>query len=155
MSGQIAHLNWAYLLYPFDDPRVSGFTDNLDRVNAIAARSPGFVRNCGVNEAVLHKVIFAPRGDFDPAREAATLSVWEDVTAFRHFVQNTLHGKFMARRGEWFVPLGRPAHVVWPIETGHIPALSEAHDALSRLEANGPSADAFDLSWDGGEGKTG
>ncbi|MEP3668675.1 MAG: DUF3291 domain-containing protein, partial [Roseibium sp.] len=44
MSGKhIAELNVARLLYDINDPRVSDFVGNLDRVNAAAERSPGFV----------------------------------------------------------------------------------------------------------------
>ena len=39
----LAELNIARLKYPFDDPRVAEFADNLDLVNGIAERSPGFV----------------------------------------------------------------------------------------------------------------
>ncbi|MDH3740809.1 MAG: DUF3291 domain-containing protein, partial [Hyphomicrobiales bacterium] len=39
----LAQLNVGTMLYPQDDPRMAGFMDNLDRVNAIADRAPGFV----------------------------------------------------------------------------------------------------------------
>jgi len=42
-ATHIAQLNVGRLLYPVDDPRIAEFRDNLDRVNAIAERSPGFV----------------------------------------------------------------------------------------------------------------
>ncbi len=38
-----AELNAGYSAYPLDDPRKSGFMDNLDTINALAERSPGFV----------------------------------------------------------------------------------------------------------------
>ena len=39
----IAQLNIGRFRFPTDDPRMAGFMDNLDRVNALAERSPGFV----------------------------------------------------------------------------------------------------------------
>lgn len=39
----IAQMNMGYLLHPLDDPRTADFTDNTDRVNAVADRSKGFV----------------------------------------------------------------------------------------------------------------
>ena len=39
----LAQLNVAKLKYPIDDPRVAEFVENLDRVNAVADRSDGFV----------------------------------------------------------------------------------------------------------------
>ena len=39
----LAELNIARLKYDLDDPRVADFVNNLDRVNAVAERSEGFV----------------------------------------------------------------------------------------------------------------
>ena len=43
MSKHLAELNVGYFRYPTSDPRMAEFMDNLDRVNALAERSPGFV----------------------------------------------------------------------------------------------------------------
>lgn len=146
-AGPVAHLNWAYLVAPWGDPAVAGFTDHVDRVNAAAERSAGFIARPDLNDAVLHHTIYKPRGDFDPAREAATLSIWESAGHLRDFVYRTVHGKFVGRRAEWFVPLGRPAYVIWPISPGHVPTLAEAHGALDRLERDGPGDLAYDFAW--------
>jgi hypothetical protein len=146
-SGPIAHLNWAYLTAPWGDPAVAGFTDHVAKVNAAAERSAGFIARPDLDEAELHRAIYAPRGDFDPAREAATLSLWESATHLRDFVYRTVHGKFVEHRAEWFVPLGRPAYVIWPIKAGHVPHLGEAHGALDRLERDGPGPLAHDFAW--------
>lgn len=147
MSGHVAHLNWGYLVAAWGDPAVAGFTDNVQKVNATAERSKGFVARPTLGERPLHRAIYAPRGDFDPAREAATLSVWETPEDLEYFVYKTVHGKFVARRTEWFVPTGGPPHVIWPITTGHVPDLTEAHIALERLETKGAQADAYDFTW--------
>src|SRR5665811_1128047 len=39
----LAQINVGRLLYPIDDPRIADFVDNLDRINALAEESPGFV----------------------------------------------------------------------------------------------------------------
>ena len=39
----LAELNIGKFKYPTSDPRMAGFMDNLDRVNALAERSAGFV----------------------------------------------------------------------------------------------------------------
>lgn len=143
----IAHLNWAYLAAPWGDPAVAGFTDNLARVNATAERMPGFVARPALSEQQIHRVLFARRGTFDPAREAATLSVWESAEELETFVYQTVHGGFVTRRAEWFVPVPGPAYVIWPIEAGHVPTLREADAALARLETEGAGPSAFDFKW--------
>ncbi|MEO0702361.1 MAG: DUF3291 domain-containing protein [Pseudomonadota bacterium] len=147
MSGHVAHLNWGYLVAPWGDPVVAGFTDNVQRVNATAERSKGYVARPEMSERALHRTIYAPRGDYESAREAATLSVWETAEDLEHFVYNTIHGRFVAQREQWFTPLGHPPHVIWPISAGHVPDLTEAHHALERLETKGAHADAYDFKW--------
>ena len=39
----VAELNIGRVKYALDDPRMAGFMDNLDRINALAERSPGSV----------------------------------------------------------------------------------------------------------------
>ncbi|MEM9975449.1 MAG: DUF3291 domain-containing protein [Pseudomonadota bacterium] len=146
-AQHIAHLNWAYLAAPWGDPAVAGFTDNVARVNATAARMPGFVARPDLSERQIHRLLFAPRGTFDPAREAVTLSVWESAEALEAFVYRTVHGKFVTRRAEWFLPVPGPAYVIWPIDRGHVPTLAEADAALARLECEGAGPSAFDFKW--------
>ena len=43
MTWQLAQINVGTVLYPTDDPRLDGFMSRLDRINALAEDSPGFV----------------------------------------------------------------------------------------------------------------
>ena len=43
----LAQLNVGRLVAPTDDPRVAGFMGNLDRINGLGARMPGFVWRMG------------------------------------------------------------------------------------------------------------
>lgn len=147
MAGHVAHLNWGYLIAPWGDPAVAGFVDNVERVNAAATRSKGFVARPDISESGLHHWIYAPRGTFDAQREAATLSIWETAEDLAHFVYKTIHGRFVARRSQWFVSLGFPSHVIWPISAGHVPDLAEASEALKSLETKGAQEDAYDFAW--------
>ena len=40
---QLAELNVGRLIAPTDDPRVADFMNNLDRINGLGKRMPGFV----------------------------------------------------------------------------------------------------------------
>jgi hypothetical protein len=147
----IAQMNMGYLRHPLGDPRVAGFTDNTDRVNQIADRSPGFVwRMTSADETHPENDIGGLFGR--PAVALATLSVWERYEDFAHFVHNTVHGHFLKRRAEWFEPLDLPSYVIWPIAMGHIPSLAEGKEKLMQLRANGPSADAYDFAYRSAKG---
>ncbi|TWG93309.1 uncharacterized protein DUF3291 [Mesorhizobium sp. J18] len=138
----LAELNIARPLFPLDDPRMAGFVDNLDRVNAIAERSPGFVwRLVGDgNDAT------DIRFDDDPD-VIINISVWETAEHLEHFVWNTVHKQIYRHRPKWFSGFGRPYFVMWHVPVGHRPTLQEARERLDYLTANGSSEHAF--GWEG------
>lgn len=147
---QIAHLNFGVLVADWSDPRVSGFTNNLDMVNRIAAKSPGFLHRRAMTLAD-ERAIFGLFGQdvtgATPDRMAATLSVWDSAEALLHFTYRTAHGKFLRRKANWFLPLDRPTYVIWPVPDGHRPDLIEARARLDLMEAEGPGPEAHDFAY--------
>ena len=138
MTSHIAQLNIGRFRYPTDDPRMAGFMTNLDRINALAERSEGFVWRL-MDESNNATAI---RPVSDPTM-AVNLSVWESVEALERFVWATVHKQFYNRKGDWFEKLGTPHFVMWPIQFGHIPDLQEAMGRLAHLTAHGDSDFAF------------
>lgn len=142
----IAQMNMGYLLHPIDDPRIAEFAENSARINGVADRCKGFVWR--MKDADLSN----PDNDYGrlfgrPDVALATLSVWESVADFAHFVHKTAHGRFLTRRATWFERLDQPSYVIWPIPVGHIPTLAEGKARLMQLRAHGPSAAAFDFGY--------
>lgn len=140
----LAELNIGRLLAPVDDPLVKEFMDNLDRVNGLGKRMPGFVwmsegsgePGTGNTENSL--------GD-DP-QLVFNLTVWEDLPSLEAFVYKTIHAKFMDRKAEWFEVLDQQHFVMWWVEEGHQPTRNEALAVLDDFRTNGPSERAF--GWD-------
>ena len=140
-SMHLAQLNVAKARHALDDPRMADFMDNLDRVNAIAERSPGFVwrlQDEGGNATGI--------GFGDDPDVIVNMSVWVDVQAFENFVWNTLHKQFYARRTEWFGAMVSNHLVMWWVPAGHVPTLTEAAERLAHLDNHGPTEWAF--GWD-------
>ena len=134
----LAQLNIGRIRYPLDDPRMADFVNNLDRVNAIAEHSPGFVwrlQDDSGNATAIHA--------FDDPRLLLNMSVWESVAALERFVWQTVHKRFYGRRPEWFEKLDTPHLVMWWVPAGHRPTLTEAKERLEYLAAHGPSDLAF------------
>ncbi len=134
----IAQINIGLPVHSLDDARMSGFMDNLDRVNAIAERSPGFVwrlKDDSGNATALRP--------FEDPRMMVNMSVWANVEALERFVWNTLHKQFYNRKGGWFEKLSGPHFVMWPVPIGHTPSLVEAKQRLDHLAAMGDSDFAF------------
>src|SRR5678815_5218589 len=92
---QLAQLNVATLKSPLDSPELKYFVDNLDRINALAEGSPGFVwrlKGDGNDATSLR-----PLGD----NVLVNMSVWRDVDALREYVYKSGHIEIMRRKREW------------------------------------------------------
>lgn len=140
---QLAELNIGRLIAPPGDARVAPFFEALDEINALAEASPGFVWRLvgeGNNATDLG-------WDLSDPRLIPNLSVWETVESLHAYVYRTAHSGFLRQRGDWFAPLGAPHFVMWWVETGHKPDLSEALERLERLRNTGPGKDAFDFPY--------
>jgi len=132
----LAQLNVGYFRYPTDHPEMAEFMDNLDRVNELAERSPGFVwRLMGDNNNATEFRI----GD----DMAVNLSVWENPRTLEDFVFKTVHARFYRKRENWFKKMDKPHMVFWWVEEGHRPDLDEAYRRLEHYTKNGPSEHAF------------
>ena len=146
----LAQLNVARLIAPTGDPLVAEFMDNLDLVNGIAKRSPGFVWMMeSESDSATGNTENYIEGD---PQFIANLTVWEDTASFEAFVWNTLHRRFFERRNEWFEPKTKAYLAFWWIESGHQPTLEEALERLEHLQEHGPTDFAF--GWSGLSGAT-
>lgn len=136
---QLAELNIGRLVADTDDPRVADFMNNLDRINGLGKRMPGFV---WMMEGDAGQGNTATKLD-DTGRLVPNLTVWEDKDSLETFVFNTLHQKFMERKAEWFEVLDHMHFVMWWVPDGHRPTMDEAMGKLSDLNQNGEGPDAF------------
>ena len=137
-AQHLAQLNIGRIRYEVDDPRMADFMGNLDRVNAIAERSPGFVWRYEDDSGNATST----RPFADP-RMLVNMSVWENVEALEKFAWQTVHTRFYTRKHEWFEKLDGAYFVLWWVPAGHRPSVQEAIDRLEHLKARGPSEHAF------------
>ncbi len=134
---ELAQLNVAIMKEALDSPSMAGFVENLDRINALAESSPGFVWRLQSEEG--DATAMRPMGD----DTLVNLSVWQDVDSLSKYVYGSAHVEIMRRRKEWFERMREAYVVLWWIPQGHRPAVQEAITRLDLLRANGPTADAF------------
>ncbi|MSU88923.1 DUF3291 domain-containing protein [Rhodobacteraceae bacterium 2CG4] len=141
MEHHLAQLNVGRLVAAPGDPRVAEFMDNLDRVNGLGKRMPGFVWMMEGSGAPGTGNTDNNIGD-DP-RFVANLTVWETPRALEEFVWNTVHRQFYERRAAWFEVLGEMHFAMWWVPKGHRPTLDEALARLAHLRVHGDSDHAF------------
>jgi hypothetical protein len=138
----LAELNIGRALYSLEDPRMAGFMNALEAINALAERTPGFVwRMKDDSGAGATDIKFT-----DNPLDIANLTVWESVEALEHFVWNTAHKKIYNGKHAWFEKPTQATFVMWPIEIGHIPTLAEALERLEHLRTHGSTDHAY--GWD-------
>jgi hypothetical protein len=135
----LAQLNIGRLIADKDDSRVAEFMDNLELVNSIAERSPGFLwrlkDDSGENATDLAVT--------DDPQVIVNMSVWENVETLEAFVWNTLHEKFYRKRGNWFAPWDGPHLALWWWDKAEMPTLEQGLAKLAQLAAQGPSDEVF------------
>lgn len=141
MTRHMAHFNWSAMRAPAGDPLVAPFVDAIAKVNARAEAAPGFVWRCG-REAEEGQRIGWELFTQNPTM-IASFSVWQTPAAFGDFVFKTVHGAFLKRGGEWFLPGQGPRHVLWWVTPGHIPTIEEAREKVIALDRDGPTKAAF------------
>ena len=135
---QLAQFNVARLRAPIDDPVMEGFRSQLERINAIADQSPGFVWRLQTDEGDATSLRAYP----DPLT-IVNMSVWESLEALHEYVYRSPHVGPLRDRRQWFEPASGPILVLWWVPAGHIPTLEEAMQKLNRLSVHGPSEAAF------------
>jgi len=120
------------------DAQVAGFYAELDRINALADASPGFVWRLqgDGNDAT----------DLRPTPDPLFLinmSTWTDADALFAYVYRTAHTGVMAGRREWFARMDSAYQALWWVAAGHRPTIDEALAKLWLLDNFGPSEHAF------------
>lgn len=134
---QLAQLNIADLKAPLESPELKDFVDNLDRINALAEGSNGFVwrlKGDGNDATSLR-----PFGE----NVIVNMSVWRDVATLKDFAYNSAHVEIMRRKREWFTRMGKAYLALWWVPQGHEPTVAEAVAKLTQLREHGPSTEVF------------
>jgi hypothetical protein len=134
---ELAQLNIAVMKEPLESPRMADFVANLDRINALAESSPGFVWRLKTDDG--NATALRPLGE----ETLINVSVWKDVASLNKYVYQSAHVEIMRRRKEWFERMREAWVVLWWVPGGHRPTVAEAIAKLELLRAMGPSKDAF------------
>ena len=134
---ELAQLNVAIMKEPLESPSMSDFVANLDRINALAENSAGYVWRLQTEEG--DATAIRPMGE----NTLVNISVWKDIESLNRYVYGSAHVEIMRRRKEWFERMQEAYVVLWWVPKGHRPSTSEAIARLQFLRRNGPTAEGF------------
>jgi Domain of unknown function (DUF3291) len=140
VSGyHLAQINIGRFIHPRGSAANADFMNALDRVNAIAERTPGFIwRLVGDGNDATDLV-----PDENDPELLVNMSLWRDVEALADYVyRQTDHLTIMRRRKEWFEKIDI-FMALWWVPAGHIPSVAEGMAKIALLKANGPTPEAF------------
>lgn len=139
---QIAQINIARMKgVNIDDPIMKEFVDNIDRVNAIAEDSKGFVwrlKEENNNATSLNL--------YNDEQIIVNVSVWETIEDLENFIYKTFHATFLKRRKAWFQRFGKVYTAMWWIPAGQFPTTAQAVEQLTYLQEFGATEKVFDFS---------
>jgi len=134
----LAQLNIGVIKGPMDSPVMADFAAGLDRINALAETSPGFVWRLQTEAGDATAI-----RPFENENMLVNMSVWRDVESLNKFVYNSAHIELMRRRREWFEPMREAYLVLWWVPSNQRPTVEQAIARLETLRAQGPTAEAF------------
>ena len=134
----LAQINIGRLVAPQGDPRVQPFFEALDRINALAEASPGFVWR--LKDEIGNATEIAIGGD---ALLIPNMSVWTDADGLFEFVYRTAHTPVMAKRRDYFERPKGAYMALWWVRAGTIPTLNDGLSRLWLIDRMGPTPQAF------------
>jgi hypothetical protein len=135
---ELAQLNIGIIRGPMDSPVMAAFAANLQRINAAAEASPGFVWRLQTEAGDATAI-----RPFENGNMLLNMSVWRDVESLNRYVYSSAHVEIMRRRKEWFERMREAFLVLWWVPTGHRPSIAEAAAKLEALRSKGPTPEAF------------
>ena len=129
-THELAQLNVGIIKGPMDSPVMADFAANLERINAVAEATPGFVWRLQTEEGDATGI-----RPFENENTLVNMSVWKDLDSLRRYVYHSAHVDVMRRRREWFEEMGEAFLVLWWVPPG-APAKHHGSDRAARSAAS-------------------
>lgn len=138
MNYYLAQVNIAKMLAPINSPVMAEFVNNLDRINALAENSDGFIWRLkdDTNNATSIKI-------YDDDFLIINLSVWSSIETLFSFVYQSQHLEIFKKRSSWFEKMPVMHMAMWYVPAGHVPTTDEAKSRLDHLRLHGETPFAF------------
>lgn len=138
MNQYLAQVNIAKMLAPLESPVMVDFVNNLDRINALAESSEGFIWRLKeeANNATSIRI-------YDDDFLLVNMSVWKDADSLFRFTYQSDHTAIFKRRREWFENMKEMHMALWYVPTDTMSSVADAQERLTHLRIHGPTEFAF------------
>jgi hypothetical protein len=138
MNWHLAQINVGRLIAPIDDQCIAGFVSQLDPINALADKAPGFVWRLQSGSGNATDISY----NDDPGM-MVNMSVWESLETLRDFVYASTHVQVFRERARWFEKLPVPPYCLWWVPAGHRPTVAEGRERLEHYQKHGATPYSF------------
>jgi hypothetical protein len=91
MTYHPAQINIARLIAPLDDPKIAQFVAELEPINALADKAPGFLWRLQSESGNATDIAYS-----DDPFIIVNMSVWESIEALRNFAYKSDHARVFA-----------------------------------------------------------
>mgnify|MGYP000542512713 CR=1 FL=1 len=139
----LAQYNIIRLKDELDSPIIKEFKDFLAPVNLLAEESDGFIWRLKDESGESATDLETP---YEDKLIFVNMSVWENYESLSEYTYKTVHSYFLKSRKKWSNEIEGHKAVLWYIEKGHIPTISEAKEKLDLFNQKGASPKAFGMS---------
>jgi hypothetical protein len=138
MNYRLAQINIGRLIAPLDDPRIAEFVAQLEPINALADKAPGFVWRLQSESGNATDIAYN-----DDPTIMVNMSVWESLEALHAYAYKSDHMKVFRDRAKWFMKMDKPHYCLWWIPAGHIPTVAEGRERLEHYQTHGATPYSF------------
>lgn len=137
MNYNLAEVNIAKMLAPLDDPIMQDFVSNIERINALADKSDGFVWRMQNEDKEEGDKIFQDNS------LVINISVWRDLESLFNYTYSSGHIEVFKRKKEWFDKMKFMHMAFWYVPVDHTPEFQEAKNRLDYIIKFGETPYAF------------
>ena len=138
MIYRLAQINIARLIAPIDDPKIAEFVSQLEPINAVADRAPGFVWRLQSASGNATDIAYN-----DDPFIVVNMSVWESLEALRNFAYRSDHVQVYRDRAKWFEKMSKPNYCLWWVAGKHRPSVAEGRERLEHYQRHGSTPYSF------------
>src|SRR5260370_40844400 len=138
MAYHLAQINIARLIAPLDDPKIAQFVAQLDPINALADKAPGFIWRLQSDSGNATDIAYN-----DDPLVIINMSIWESIDALGNFAYKADHARVFRDRAKWFEKMDKPSYCLWGIPAVHILTAAEGRERLDHYQQHGATPFSF------------
>ena len=145
MTYHLAQANAASMKAPYEAPQMQRMTSQIQEINQLAESSKGFLWRLTETNPDELRPIASYLGESSLPNVFFNMSLWTSVDALNQFTYRSSHRSLIKEKHDWIHPSKQASYVLWWVEEGRHPTITEACEKLTQLSTSGATPEAFDF----------